>query len=141
MEQTLLHASCVALRGRAVLIQGESGSGKSGLALELMAYGAELVSDDQTVLLELDGALWATAPASIKGLIEARGVGILTAKSCGSAEVVLAVDMDAEEQRRLPHPNEKTIAGVRVPVFHKVDTRYFPAAILQYLRVGRRGPQ
>ena len=48
--ETIVHASCVARDGRAVLIRGASGSGKSGLALQLMALGAGLVADDRTRL-------------------------------------------------------------------------------------------
>jgi len=48
-QENVLHASCVCLEGRAVLIRGASGSGKSGLALQLIALGAALVADDRTV--------------------------------------------------------------------------------------------
>ena len=68
----IVHASCVALGGRGVLILGGSGAGKSGLALQLMAYGAALVSDDRTILSNRDGALQAAAPDTIRGRIEAR---------------------------------------------------------------------
>ncbi|MEM9638850.1 MAG: hypothetical protein AAGA94_14475, partial [Pseudomonadota bacterium] len=57
----ILHASCVACQGRAVLILGRSGQGKSGLALQLMAYGADLVADDRTQVTVQDERLWATA--------------------------------------------------------------------------------
>ena len=80
MGETLtLHASCVALDGRGVLILGRSGAGKSSLALELMALGARLVADDRTVLHADDGAPVASCPPAILGKIEARGVGILAA--------------------------------------------------------------
>ncbi|MFZ9950137.1 MAG: HPr kinase/phosphorylase, partial [Gemmobacter sp.] len=49
-DPILLHASCVAFAGRGVLILGPSGSGKSGLALGLIALGAGLVADDAVLI-------------------------------------------------------------------------------------------
>ena len=64
---TIVHASCVALDRRAVLLRGASGCGKSALALQLMALGATLVADDRVILRLRDGALAASCPASIRG--------------------------------------------------------------------------
>lgn len=136
-EQTLLHASCVADQGRAVLMRGASGSGKSTLALQLMAYGASLVSDDQTLVRVDDNGLWAAAPETTKGLIEARGVGILRALAVDKARLFLVVDMDQTEVDRLPHPREVSLLGHTVPLLFKVEAPYFAAAILQFLRHGR----
>ena len=80
----VLHASCVGLDGDAVLILGKSGAGKSALALTLMAYGAQLVADDRVVLRPVDGRIIASAPDTIAGLIEARGVGIFALRSACS---------------------------------------------------------
>lgn len=71
------HASCVELNGAGVLIFGESGSGKSDLALRLMDAGAVLVADDYVETVEENGSLHAFAPDNIKGLIEVRGIGII----------------------------------------------------------------
>ncbi|MDA3887407.1 MAG: serine kinase, partial [Allgaiera sp.] len=62
--ESILHASCVALDGRGVLILGPSGAGKSGLALQLMALGARLVADDRTRLNPRAGRLIARAPSA-----------------------------------------------------------------------------
>ena len=62
-----LHTSTVALDGRAVLISGPSGSGKSDLALRLLDRGFVLVSDDQTIVRKDGNRLLATAPAAIAG--------------------------------------------------------------------------
>ncbi|MGC9370924.1 MAG: HPr kinase/phosphorylase [Paracoccaceae bacterium] len=132
-----IHASCVALAGRGVLILGAAGSGKSALALELMAYGAALVADDRTCLRTTPDALIASTPASIAGLIEARGVGILHADAVPEAEVVLAVDMERVETERLPPRREISLLGRKVSLLHKVENAHFPAAILQYLKRGR----
>lgn len=131
-----LRAGCVALAGRGVLIMGASGSGKSGLALELMAMGCDLVSDDQTLISAGDCGLLARAPEAIAGRIEARGVGILAAVPV-VARVVLAVDLDTPETDRLPPWRNTMIAGIAVALLHRAQNPHFPAAIVQYLRAGR----
>ncbi|MCV2881596.1 HPr kinase/phosphorylase [Actibacterium sp. XHP0104] len=132
------HATCVALNGRGVLITGASGTGKSALALELMARGAELVSDDGVMLRLIDGVPVASAPAAIRGMIEARGVGLLAAETCPAAPVVLVVDLDHPETERLPPMRETRLLDVPVPLVHNCVYPHFPAAILQYLKGGRR---
>jgi HPr kinase/phosphorylase len=132
-----LHASCVALGANAVLILGPSGSGKSALALQLMAFGCHLVSDDRTVLTCRDSALFASAPAAIRGRIEARGVGILAAETTPAAHVVLAIEMGVAGSDRLPPERYLTLLGCPVPLVHKVESAHFPAAVLQYLKGGR----
>lgn len=134
---SILHASCVALAGRGVLIMGAAGAGKSALALELMAYGAALVADDRTCLRASQGGLIASAPPSIAGLIEARGVDILRADAVAEAEVVLAIDLDRLESERLPPRREISLLDRKVSLLHKVENAHFPAAILQYLKRGR----
>lgn len=136
-EPTLLHASCVAFDGKGVLILGPSGAGKSALALELMAYGANLVADDQVVLQRADGGVVATAPAAITGRIEARFVGILNAEAVGPVLLALVVDLGEQEARRLPPHRTKNLLGQTFPLLHNVASNHFAAAILQYLKAGR----
>jgi serine kinase of HPr protein (carbohydrate metabolism regulator) len=111
-----IHASCVAIRGRAVLIAGRSGSGKSDLALRLIDRGAVLVSDDYTQLDRDGETLVASPPATIAGKIEIYGVGIVAMPFAKSASVGLMVVVD-EDPVRLPTPPEvRKIAGVEIPV-------------------------
>ena len=77
MKTVNIHASCVAIGGKGVLILGDSGAGKSDLALRLIDDGAKLVADDRTELYAARGTLCARAPKSIAGLIEVRGLGII----------------------------------------------------------------
>jgi serine kinase of HPr protein (carbohydrate metabolism regulator) len=87
----------------AVLLMGASGSGKSDVALRLVAMGARLLSDDQTALSEDEGRLMAEAPSSLHGQIEIRGVGIVTLEPASRAPVILAVRLDeSAEIPRLP---------------------------------------
>ncbi len=135
--ETILHAGCVALDGRGLLILGPSGSGKSSLALQLMALGCGLVADDRTMLTRLEGQLLADCPDTIRGRIEARGVGILIAPPAGPVPVAAAVDLGIPEAKRLPPERHTTILGLSLPVLHNVASPAFPAALLHYLRAGR----
>jgi HPr kinase/phosphorylase len=132
-----LHATCVAVDGRGVLILGPSGSGKSSLALDLMALGGRLVADDRTVVAPGAGAPVAACPPAIRGRIEARGVGILAADPAPPVAVALVVDLGTPETDRLPPRRTRTLAGHEVAVLHNPGSGPFAAAILQYLRGGR----
>jgi hypothetical protein len=109
-----VHASCVAIGGRSVLISGPSGSGKSDLALRLIDRGAVLVSDDYTVLEARGGALLASPPETIAGRIEMRGVGILERPYAEGVPVALLVDL-ARTSERMPEPTAVEIYGVAIP--------------------------
>ncbi len=114
-----LHASTVAIDGRAVLIEGPSGAGKSDLALRLIDRGAVLVSDDYTELLRDGDRLIARAPATIMGKIEVRGIGIVDLLAAGDTPVGLfvrlATDGAATDIPRLPEPRTRTIEEMEVP--------------------------
>ena len=116
LSSETLHVSCVARNGRAILISGRSGSGKSDLALRLIDRGAALVSDDYTIVRRVDGKLLASAPSNIAGKIEVRGVGILTFEIERDVPVAIFVDLDRDVER-LPAAHESiSIAGVDVPL-------------------------
>ena len=114
MSETILHASCVAIGGRAVLVAGRSGSGKSDLCLRLIDRGADLVSDDYTALTERGGRLFAAAPERIAGLLEIRGVGIVECPPSRDVPVCLLADLDGTVER-LPEPGVREICGVAIP--------------------------
>lgn len=110
-----IHATTVAIGTRGVLILGESGAGKSDLALRLIDRGAVLVADDRTVLRVEGERLIATPPPTIAGLIEVRGIGIVPMPHVGAARVVLAVDLSATVPR-MPEPAFRSFADVRLPL-------------------------
>ncbi len=99
------HASAVEINGRAVLILGESGSGKSSLALELMAMGANLIGDDQVFLDEEAGSLFVSPHPNSDGRIEVRGIGIFKSQHITHARVDLVVSLNDSPQTRLPERN------------------------------------
>lgn len=110
-----LHASCVAIGGRAVLIEGRSGTGKSDLSLRLIDRGAVLVSDDYTVLTRRDGALTATPPANIAGKMEVRGLGLIEIDHATDVPVALVVVADTDPVRMPEAEASRAIAGVTLP--------------------------
>ncbi len=132
-----LYASSIAVAGRAVLIFGPSGSGKSGLALDLISRGGKLVSDDRTRIANEGGHLVAFAPDNIRGKIEARGIGILTGPVAESAPVALAVDLGKSEPNRLPPPRTLKLLGVEIDLLHAAGVPNLAAAILFFLKGGR----
>lgn len=139
-NEVILHASCVAWNGRAALIRGASGSGKSTLALQMMAYGAALISDDQVhVRRAPEGPIAAPAP-NLAGLIEARGLGILRADFNPNGRIVCVINLDMIEPDRLPPPRETQLLGQSVTLFWRVNGPHFVPALLQFLKSGRPIP-
>ena len=118
LSSETVHATAVAIDGRAVLLGGRPGRGKSDLALRLIDRGALLVSDDYTHVRRVEGRAMASAPANILGKIEVRAVGIVELQTAQDVPVALFVDLDAEPAR-LPEPGEcRMVAGVSIPVAH-----------------------
>lgn len=131
-----LHATCVAHHGRGLLILGGSGTGKSTLALQMIALGAELIADDRVVLAREGEGLIASCPPALTNMIEARGIGILNVPTGTPTKVHAVVSMDHTETDRTPPQREHTVLEVCLPLLHKVDIPSFPAALLQYLSGG-----
>jgi HPr kinase/phosphorylase len=137
-KKTTRHATCVVAHGKGVLIVGASGSGKSSLALAMMGLGAKLIADDQVILCLSQNNIVASAPTAIKGLIEARGLGLLRAKTEPDARIKLVIDLDQTEHERLPPVRKTKVLDQTVPLLFGVDTLHFPAAVMQYLADGRQ---
>jgi serine kinase of HPr protein (carbohydrate metabolism regulator) len=111
-----VHASTVAMDGRAVVILGPSGSGKSDLALRLLDRGFTLVSDDQTVVKKDGERLVASAPPNIAGKLEIRGIGIVDMDTVTNIPVALLVELTSEIQRLPDESRERPLLGVRLPL-------------------------
>ena len=138
-----LHGSCVAFRRddgalAAVLIRAPSGGGKSAFALRLIALGARLVADDQTLLRrEGSGDLLAGPPAALQGMIEARGLGLLLLPALQAAPLRWIVDLRmGGAEGRLPPPVHETFLGVRVPVVTLAEDERAAAALCCLVRDG-----
>lgn len=112
-----MHATAVAIGGRAVLLRGPSGSGKSDLALRLIDAGGRLVADDYSQLQREKDAILVRAPKPISGLIEVRGIGILKVDAVPEAPLALIADLVAPQHvERLPEPCSETIFGLSIPL-------------------------
>jgi HPr kinase/phosphorylase len=135
-----LHGSAVAFSGRGVLILGGSGSGKSALALALLGRGAALVADDRVELARRGGALIASAPAALAGLIEVRGVGIIRLPAAPEAVVTLAVDLDRAAAARMPQPVTISWLGIEVELISGRDRPNLDLALTVLVQNGRAFP-
>lgn len=132
------HASAVEVAGAGVLILGASGSGKSSLALSLIGLGAALIADDH-VLAERDaGGVMLWGSASLRGVIEARGLGLLRTRVAEHpVPLALCIDLDRTETERLPPWRSMRVLERDIALLHAVESAYFPAAIIQYVTYGR----
>ncbi len=112
-----IHASCVAIDGRGVLLTGASGSGKSDLALRLIDRGARLVGDDGLVIEARGRHLYARPGPNIEGQMEIRGLGILAFASMAEAPLALVIALDQPVPRM---PDEslpmRVIEGLTLPI-------------------------
>lgn len=139
-SETILHASCVARDGRALLILGRSGSGKSSLALDLIALGATLVADDRTIVRRKADRLIASAPPAIAGRIEARHIGLLRLPICHEADVALAIDLDRPETHRLPPQRHMDVLGQTVTLLFRPPGVHSASGLLHCLMDRRETP-
>jgi HPr kinase/phosphorylase len=139
-----VHATTISLNGTAVMLRGGSGSGKSDLALQILETSGTgltgqiittaLVADDQTVLLRQDQVILASAPDSIKDLLEVRGQGVLDVKAVQNVPLVLVVDLKPFARiERLPQPEDLQthILGLSVPLISIDPTTPSAAARLR----------
>ena len=116
MSSEALHASTVAIDGRAVLISGPSGSCKSDLALRLLDRGFTLVSDDQTLVRRVGDQLVASPPPTIAGKLEIRGIGIVEMENLTDIPIALLVELRSDVERMPEDNRERPILGVPLPL-------------------------
>ncbi|ABD53455.1 HPr kinase/phosphorylase [Jannaschia sp. CCS1] len=130
------HASAIVVAGKGALILGPSGSGKSSLALSLIALGAELISDDG-VWVDPDRAQL-QRPETPPPLIEARGVGLLRAGPiCKSAPLSLVIDLSREESQRLPPRRMAALPDQKVELILARGHKTLAPIVFHLLRFGR----
>jgi serine kinase of HPr protein (carbohydrate metabolism regulator) len=127
-EPVLIQASCVAIGGRALMISGPPGSGKSSLALALIDRGAGLIGDDGVSLTREGDAIIAAPPPRIAGLAEVRGVGLVTLPLAAPAPLALILTLGEAEHERLPERlSQRIIAGLAIPVLPFAPGPLIPA--------------
>ena len=115
-----MHATCVDINGSGVLIVGRSGSGKSSLAINLLALGSKLVADDQCELVKKNNRFSVSKPASLPNSIEIRGIGLVSVPMVIETSLDWVVNMDEAEKKRMPDLRFTEIDGYKIPtVFGK----------------------
>ncbi|CAA9513026.1 MAG: HPr kinase/phosphorylase [uncultured Sphingomonas sp.] len=138
LSSETIHATCVAVDGRAVLISGPSGAGKSDLALRLIDRGFTLVSDDQTLVRKSGERLLAAAPAAIAGKLEVRGIGIVDMETVSDVPICLIVDLTSDIRRMPDDSRERSVLGTPLPLI-SVDATTASAAAKVALALDRFG--
>jgi len=138
LSSEAVHASSVAMDGRAILITGVSGSGKSDLALRLIDRGFTLISDDQTLVRRDGDRLIASAPPTIRGKLEIRGIGIIEVETANDVPVALLVELTGDIQRLPDDSRERPILGINLPLV-TIDATTASAAAKVVLALGRFG--
>ena len=111
----IMHATCVDINGSGVLIVGRSGSGKSSLAINLLALGSKLVADDQCELIKNNNRFRVSKPASLPNSIEIRGVGLVSVPMVVETSLDWVVNMDEAEKERMPDLRFTEIDGYKIP--------------------------
>ncbi|MBU0725902.1 MAG: HPr kinase/phosphatase C-terminal domain-containing protein [Alphaproteobacteria bacterium] len=133
MTEQLIHATAIALNGKAVLLCGPPGSGKSDLALRAIEGRAVLIADDQTRLHRAGDLLLASCPESIRGRLEVRGIGIVAMPMRDRVPVVLAVDLvSSVDVERMPEYDSRDYMGISIPLLRLAP---FEASALAKLRL------
>lgn len=127
----IVHGSAIALRTpdgdyAAVLLRGQSGTGKSDLAFRLIAAGGLLICDDQVTLERRQDKIMAAAVKEIAGLIEIRGVGLVKCPVTGDqnsgnasapqTRLRLVIDLVPRQNvPRLPEWESVDLLGISIP--------------------------
>ena len=127
-ERTSVHGVLMDIYGMGVLIQGDSGIGKSETGLELVKRGHRLVADDRVDIYAKDEmTLWGEPAEILRHLLEIRGVGIIDVMSLygasavkDSSQVQIAVYLENYDTQktfdRLGNDTEELeVASVRIP--------------------------
>jgi len=127
------HATAVSINHSAVLILGKSGSRKSGFALQLLALGGGLIADDKCFIYEKLNQVWVGKPPTLPEVIEVWGYGLISIKLVKASPVALIVNLDDTAKVRSPDPIYFKIRQHKIPVLNKIESSYFPAAIVNIL--------
>lgn len=116
MNSKRIHGTSIALGENGLLITGESGSGKSDLALRLIDSGATLISDDQTICMKKETSIHLFSMEKIYGLIEIRGIGLMKVPYIENIKLSMIIHLVDKEIDRLPKIRKKKLLGLNIPL-------------------------
>ena len=126
-----VHGTSVSIDGDGVLFRGPSGSGKSDLALRMINYGAQLVSDDQVCLTRRNDNIFMSSPPTIRNSMEVRGIGIVNTIAQKEAPLILVLNMSPNNAAsRMPIWQLCTFLDIKVPA-----VEFAPFEISAHLKV------
>ena len=126
-----VHGTSVSIDGDGVLFRGPSGSGKSDLALRMINYGAQLVSDDQVCLARRNDKIFMSSPPTIRNSMEVRGIGIVNTIAQKEAPLILVLNMlPNNAANRMPIWQLCTFLDIKVPA-----VEFAPFEISAHLKV------
>ncbi|MBV1917217.1 MAG: HPr kinase/phosphatase C-terminal domain-containing protein [Sphingomonadaceae bacterium] len=108
-------ASAIAIDGRAVMIEGPPGIGKSSLALSLIDRGAQLIGDDGLLMGSRNDGLFIQPHPNTRGLIEVRNLGLVTLPVCDETRVCLVIHLDRDAPRFIDEPGHAEFLGIAIP--------------------------
>lgn len=129
-----LRGTAVSLDGRAILLAGRSGAGKTSLAAELIVQaGACLVSDDLVLASHVDGGVGVASPGTVPARIELRGIGLVPVPAGGIAPLA-AILLLAPSARRLPASEHVSLFGRQVELLRHPPHPALAAKIALWLR-------
>ena len=118
MSLKRIHSSSIVIDDNGVLILGDSGSGKSDLALRLIDNGATLISDDVSICKKNLNNIYLYCPPEIKGLLEVREIGIITVPFVERIKLKLVVNLKSKNNERFPEDIYFKILGIKIPLIH-----------------------
>ncbi len=115
MTAKKFHSTSVVIEDLGILIRGQSGIGKSDLALRLIDSGATLISDDLTICKKIGDYLYLYPHSKTKGLLEVREIGIMTVPYVENIKLTLVVELVEQEFERIPRMMSCNIFGIKFP--------------------------
>ncbi|WP_308915584.1 hypothetical protein [Jannaschia sp. LMIT008] len=128
-----MHATAVAVDGRALCLCGPPGIGKSGMAAQMMVAGAALVADDLCLLTRDGGGLRVSRPDGGPAAMDLRGLGVVGVPVVAQAEPVAVVLLGGDPPR-IPAPEDLDVLGLRLPVLRQAVRPDTAAKLILWLR-------
>ena len=118
MNLKRIQSTSVVIDDNGVLILGDSGSGKSDLALRLIDNGATLISDDISICRKNSNNIYLYCPPEIRGLLEVREIGIITVPFVERIKLRLVVNLKSNNNERFPKDSSFRILGIKIPIIN-----------------------
>lgn len=127
------HGTSLVFNKQGILLRGQSGAGKSDLALRLIHQGAILIADDQTEIVAKGADLMASCPKALEGKLEVRGIGIINVPFIRQHPLHLVIDLSHWQKiDRFPEKKDQEIEGITRPV-HELDP--FELSIIDKIKI------